>query len=49
MAAQLTRLTHKIAIQLHLMAESCTMCSPGSRRAVRKFLDTPSYLTWHYI
>jgi len=27
MAAKLTRLTHKIAIQLHLMAESCTACS----------------------
>jgi hypothetical protein len=33
MAAQLTRLTHKIAIQLHLMAESCTICSlaPGGQ------------------
>jgi hypothetical protein len=27
MAAKLTRLTHKIAIQLHLVAESCTICS----------------------
>jgi hypothetical protein len=26
MAAKLTRLTHKIAIQLHLVAESCTIC-----------------------
>jgi hypothetical protein len=25
MAARLTRLTHKIAIQLHLVAESCTI------------------------
>jgi len=25
MAAKLTRLTHKIAIQLHLMEESCTI------------------------
>jgi len=24
MAAKLTRLTHKVAIQLHLVAESCT-------------------------
>jgi hypothetical protein len=40
MAAKLTRLTHKIAIQLHLMAESYTLC----RRPVRKLLDTPSYL-----
>jgi hypothetical protein len=43
MAAKLTRLTHKIAIQLHLMAESCTICSSRSRRPVRKLLDTPSY------
>jgi hypothetical protein len=27
MAAKLTRLTHKIAIQLHLVAESFTICS----------------------
>jgi hypothetical protein len=27
MAAKLTRLTHQIAIQLHLVAESCTICS----------------------
>jgi hypothetical protein len=26
MATELTRLTHKIAIQLYLVAESCTMC-----------------------
>jgi hypothetical protein len=43
MAAKLTRLTHKIAIQLHLMAESCTICSFRSRRPVRKLLHTPSY------
>jgi hypothetical protein len=42
MAAKLTRLTHKIAIQLHLVAESCTICSSHSRQ-VRKLLDTPSY------
>jgi hypothetical protein len=40
MAAKLTRLTHKIAIQLHLVAESCTICSSGSGRPVR-----PSYVT----
>jgi hypothetical protein len=45
MAAKLTRLTHKIAIQLHLVAESCTICSSRSRRPVRKLLVTPSYLT----
>jgi len=32
MIAKLTRLTHKIAIQLHLVAESCTICSSRSRR-----------------
>jgi len=26
MATKLTRLTHKIEIQLHLLAESCIMC-----------------------
>jgi len=34
MAAKLTRLTHKIAMQLHLLAESCTICSsltPGGQ------------------
>jgi hypothetical protein len=44
MAAKLTRLTHKIAIQLHLAAESCTICSCRSRRPVRKLLDTTSYI-----
>jgi len=43
MEAKLTRLTHKIAIQLHLVAENCTICSSCSRRPVRKLLDTPSY------
>jgi len=42
MEAKLTRLTHKIAIQLHLMAESCNICSSRSKRPVRKLLDTPS-------
>jgi len=41
--AKLTRLTHKIAIQLQLVAESFTTCSSRSRRPVRKLLDTPSY------
>jgi len=36
-------MTHKIAIQLHLVAESCNICSSSSRRPVRKLLDTPSY------
>jgi hypothetical protein len=43
-AAKLTRVTHKIAIQLHLVAESCTICSSRSRRPVPKLLDTPSYV-----
>jgi len=43
MAAQVTRLTHKIAIQLHLVVEICTICSSRSRRPVRKLLDTHSY------
>jgi len=44
MATKLTILTHKIAIQLHLVAKSCTICSSRSRRPVRKLLDTPSYI-----
>jgi hypothetical protein len=44
MAVKLTRLTHEIAIQLRLVAESCTICSPRSRRPVQKLLDTPSYV-----
>jgi hypothetical protein len=41
MAAKLTILTHKIAIQLRLVAESCTIWSSRSRRSVLKLLDTP--------
>jgi hypothetical protein len=48
MAAKLTRLTHKIVIQLHLLAESCTICSSRSRRPVRKLLDTPAYIRGDY-
>jgi hypothetical protein len=47
-AAKLTTLAHKIAIQLHLVAESCTICSSRCRRPVRKLLDTPSYITLYY-
>jgi hypothetical protein len=43
MAAKLTRLTHKLVIQLHLVAESCTIWSSRARQPVRKLLDTPSY------
>jgi hypothetical protein len=35
--------THKTAIQLHLVAESCTICSSRFRRPVRKLLDIHSY------
>jgi hypothetical protein len=44
MATELTRLTHKIAIQLYLVAESCTISSSRSRRPVRKLLATPLYV-----
>jgi hypothetical protein len=44
MAVKLTRLTHIIAIQLRLVAESCTICRSRSRQPVRKLLDTPTYL-----
>jgi len=43
MEAKFTRLTHKIATQLHLVAESYTIRSPRSWRPVRKLLVTPSY------
>jgi hypothetical protein len=43
MAAKLTRLTHKIAIQLHLVAKSRIICIFRSRRPIRKLFDTPSY------
>jgi len=43
MAAKLTRLTHKIAIELYLVAEDCIIFSSRSKRSVRKLLDTPSY------
>jgi hypothetical protein len=37
MAEKLARLTYKIAILLHLVTESCTICSSCSKRPVRKF------------
>jgi hypothetical protein len=48
MAAKLTRMTHKIAIQLHLVAESCTSCSFRSRRPVWKLLVTHSFMEPKY-
>jgi hypothetical protein len=50
MATKLTRLTHKIAIQLHLVAEGCTISSSRFRWPVRKLLDTPSnFQTANYL
>jgi len=43
MVAKLTRLTHTIVIQLHLVAESCTIYSSCSKWPVWKLLDSPSY------
>jgi len=43
MAAKLTRLTYRIAMQLHLVAERCTIYNSNSRRPGRKLLDTPSF------
>jgi hypothetical protein len=45
MVAKLNRLTHKIAVQLHLVGESCTICSSRSKRPVRKLLDTHLYIS----
>jgi hypothetical protein len=47
MAAKFTRLTQKIAIQLHLVAERSNICSSCSRQPVQKLLDTPSYVPGH--
>jgi len=47
MAAKLTKLTQKIAVQLHLVAESCTIWSCHSMWPVWKLLDTPS--CWTYV
>jgi hypothetical protein len=44
MAEKLTKLTHKMATQLYLVADSCVICSSRSRWPVRKLLDTPSYV-----
>jgi len=35
MAVKFARLTQKIVTQLHLVAQSCTICSSRSRRLVR--------------
>jgi hypothetical protein len=44
MATKLTRLIHRIAVQLHLVAESFTIYGSRSRRPVRKLLDILSYI-----
>jgi len=41
MVEKLTQLTNKIVIQVHLVAESCTICGSRSRQPVQKVLDTP--------
>jgi len=46
MASKLTRLTHKMAIQLLLVADSSTFRSSRSRRPVRKLLNTSSHILW---
>jgi hypothetical protein len=43
MESKFTKLTHKIAKQLHVVAESSTICSSRSRRPVRRLLDIPSH------
>jgi hypothetical protein len=45
MVSKLSRLTHKVELRLHLVAESFTICSSRSRRTVWKLLDTHSYIT----
>jgi hypothetical protein len=49
MVVKLTRLTHNIARQLHLLAEGCTVCIFRSCRPVLKLLDTPSYKGFSWI
>jgi len=49
MVAKLTRLTHKVAMQLHLVVESCSICSSHSRQSVWKLMGTPSYKAPHYV
>jgi len=44
MVTKLTRLSHRIAIHLHLMADSCIIYGSRSRKPVRKLLYKPSYV-----
>jgi len=47
MVAKLTRLIHKIATQLHLVAENCAICSSRSRRPAWNFWIHPRIMEWH--
>jgi hypothetical protein len=49
LAAELTRLTHKIAIQLHLVAERCTICSSGSTFRTASGLSSRTKWGWESI
>jgi hypothetical protein len=49
MAAKLIRITHKIAIQVHLVAESCTTRSSRMRTASPETLIHPRTLTYFKI
>jgi len=46
MVAILKRLTHKMVIQLHLVAEGCIICSSCSRQPVGELLDTTIWRLW---
>jgi hypothetical protein len=43
---KLTRLSHKIAIQVHIVAESCTICRSRSRRSCGNFWIHPRTLKY---
>jgi hypothetical protein len=51
MAAKLSRLTHKIAIQLHIVAESSTICGSRSEAASPETFEYTLviYSTWDAI
>jgi hypothetical protein len=49
MVVKLTRLTHKIVIQVHLVSESCTICSSRSSQPVWKLFGcTPVYYSYFH-
>jgi len=52
MAAKLTRLTHQIAIQLHLVAKSCTVCLAPGGQSGNLWIHPSTYLlngAGHYL